>query len=72
MTKNSTPIVGDLVEVGIPMRQIKQRVGRVIKVLPPKHPSLGGYVVDNDSSTFYVAPWENIVVTRRLYGEAKE
>jgi hypothetical protein len=57
MTKELTPIVGDLVLVGIGRLR---RSGKVIKVLPPKHPSPGGYVVDNETTTFYVAPWESI------------
>lgn len=68
MTQQLTPIVGDLIITGSAKYQ---REGRVIKVLEPKSPSPGGIVVDNKDSTFWVAPWEKVVVVNRKYVEGR-
>ena len=57
--KKVSAVIGDLIIVN-PGRY--QRSGKIIKVLPPKHPSPGGLVVDNETHTFYVAPWDIVVI----------
>ncbi len=64
MSYTHIPAVGDQVAVGTRY----PRIGHVTKVLAPKDlgPGLrspGGFVVENDDSKFYVAPWERIMKT---------
>ncbi len=49
--------VGDNVVVSIGR---SERIGKVVKIVRPNRPSPGGFVVENNESIFYVAPWDII------------
>jgi len=53
----STINIGDTVTVGIGRNE---RTGKVIKIRNADHPSPGGLVVENDTTIFFVAPWEPV------------
>ena len=53
MSINYKPLLGDQIKV-------KGRTAKVTKILPPKPPSPGGLVVENEHSIFFVAPWEKV------------